>query len=291
MAAKLNPWGVCRNLTIRARPLLPSTERRIVLSVPRRGLADDATKQPSTQDSSITTKEYVRPPTEHFASNWLNAAAIAELEKIAAEEAAYERTIGNKFGLPTPPGKDDRLQRRYPEVIDQVTKLLMRDGKLSHAQRHMSMILHCLRTSPAPKINPARPLMPGAPPPEQLPLNPVLYLTLAIDSVAPLIRVRHLKGIASGGMTLEVPSPITARQRRRQAMLWILDIVNKKKSRGSGKTQFASRIADEIIAVVEGKSAAWDRRMIVHKLGTASRANLNHMGLSGKKKRRSGPAQ
>ena len=45
----------------------------------------------------------------------------------------------------------------------------------------MGRILNYLRTSPTPKINPMRPLLPGAPPPEHLPLNPLLYLTLAID--------------------------------------------------------------------------------------------------------------
>lgn len=149
----------------------------------------------------------------------------------------------------------------------------------------MALTLNFLRTSPAPKVNPQRPLLPGAPPPEQLPLDPILYLTLAIDSVAPLMRIRNMKGMAGGGMALEVPEPLTIRQRRRTAMLWILDVVNKKKSRGSGRTQFASRFGEELVAVVEGRSSVWDRRQIVHKLATSSRANLNHPAMIAKRRR------
>lgn len=137
------------------------------------------------------------------------------------------------------------------------------------------MVLTFLRTSPAPKVNPQRPLLPGSPPPEHLPLNPNLYLMLAIDSVAPLIRIRGFTGLAGGGKSLEVPVPIGRRARRRAAWMWLMDAVNKKPSMGSGKKQLAQRIGEEIVAIVEGRSSVWDRRFQLHKLGTTVRANLN----------------
>lgn len=97
------------------------------------------------------------------------------------------------------------------------------------------------------------------------------------------MRIRHLRGIAGGGATLEMPMPLEVRQRRRIAFLWILDAVSKKPSMGSGRDQFAHRLASEIIAVVEGRSAVWDKRGQVHKLATAARANL-----ANKKKRKRG---
>lgn len=148
----------------------------------------------------------------------------------------------------------------------------------------MSLILNYLRTTPAPKVSPLRPLLPGSPPPDQLPLNPLLYLTLAIDSVAPLVRIRALKGAAGGGAALELPEPMAARARRRVAVSWILEAVRKKRSAGSGKAQFAARFAQEIVAVVEGRSGVWDRRNLVHKVGTAARANLSHPKVIGKKR-------
>lgn len=138
----------------------------------------------------------------------------------------------------------------------------------------MARILQHLRTSPIPTINPAKPLLPGAPPPSHLPLNPILYLTLAIDSVAPLMRIRSQRGAAGGGVALQIPVPLHQRQRRRTAIEWIMANASKRRNVGSGKGSFAQRIAQELIAVVEGRSSVWDRRNALHKLGVAARSNI-----------------
>ena len=57
--------------------------------------------------------------------------------------------------------------------------------------------------------------------------------------------------------------------------MWILDVVSKKRTIGSGRKMFAHKVADELIAIVEGRSGVWDRRNAVHKLGIAARANLS----------------
>ena len=138
----------------------------------------------------------------------------------------------------------------------------------------MSVVLQHLRTSPIPTINPARPLLPGAPPPSHLPLNPILYLTLAIDSVAPLHRIRAQKGAAGGGVALQIPVPLSKRQRRRTAIEWILGAASKRRNVGSGKNSLGQRVAQEMISVIEGKSGVWDKRNGIHKLGVAARANI-----------------
>ena len=144
----------------------------------------------------------------------------------------------------------------------------------------MALILEYLRTSPPPKPHPSRPLLAGAPPPSHLPLDPVRYLTLAVDSVAPLIRVAHYGGLVGGGQMMDVPLPLRLRQRRRIAFGWILAAVARKPSRGSGRKQFPYRVAEEIVAVAEGHSPVWNRRLEVHKLGTAARANLSNRRLN-----------
>jgi len=142
----------------------------------------------------------------------------------------------------------------------------------------MAMILERLRTAPPPTPDPKHRLIPGAPPTTHLPLNPILYLTHAIDSVAPLLRIRSQRGAAGGGVALQIPIPLRVRQRRRTAVMWILDAVSKKRSKGSGRTMFAHKVADELIAIVEGKSSVWERRGGVHRLGVAARANLSFRG-------------
>lgn len=102
-----------------------------------------------------------------------------------------------------------------------------------------------------------------------------MYLTLAIDSISPLIRIRSQRGAAGGGVALQVPTPLNERQRRRKAFTWILDAASSKPSRGSGRDQLAHRVAEEVIAVVEGKSALWEKKIALHKLATTQRINVN----------------
>lgn len=54
-------------------------------------------------------------------------------------------------------------------------------------------------------------------------------------------------------------------------MTWIIDAAGKK---GNTTQSLAQRVAGEIIAVVEGRSAVWEKRGAVHKLGTTARSNL-----------------
>ena len=139
----------------------------------------------------------------------------------------------------------------------------------------MAAILNHLRTAPAPRYSPQRPIVPDAPPSAHLPLDPVLYLTIAIDSIAPLLRIRSQRGAAGGGVALQLPVPLNVRQRRRRAMMWILDAVERKPSRGSGKLMFAKRVAEEIVAVIEGRSSVWEKRVSIHKMGVSARSNLH----------------
>ncbi|KAM0286733.1 hypothetical protein ACHAQH_000753 [Verticillium albo-atrum] len=185
-----------------------------------------------------------------------------------------EKGRSYKYPLPAPLPANSKLQARYHPVLEQLTNVMMRHGKKSVAQRNMAMILNFLRTSPPPILSTKNPLMPGHPPGSHFPFNPVMYITIVVDSVAPLVKVKNIPGAAGGGRALEIPSPLAVRQRRRRAFQWILDAVSKKRSTGSGRTQLAHRIANEIIAIAEGRSGVWDKRIAVHKLATATRANL-----------------
>ncbi|KJZ76933.1 hypothetical protein HIM_03810 [Hirsutella minnesotensis 3608] len=230
-------------------------------------------------------REGAIPPAEDVEALDLELQATESSTQLAKTNPGQLENLGHKFGLPPktyPPGFN--LKQRYHPVLEQISRLLMRDGKLAAAQRNLAMAMNFLRTSPAPIYSPKFPLLPGTPPASHLPLNPVLYLTIAIDSVAPLVNIRMVAGAAGGGRALEVPEPLAVRQRRRTAFKWILDVIDKKPSKGSGRKQFPHRIAEEIIAVVEGRSSVWEKRKAVHKLGTSARANVDSFKLKGKGK-------
>jgi len=179
---------------------------------------------------------------------------------IKHDETRAPLPTGLKFDLPPEVmQKAGNLRYRYDEVVDQITKMLMKDGKLSAAQRNINLILNHLRTTPAPSTDPRRPLLEGNAPSNQLPLDPIQYLTLAIDSVAPLLRIRSQRGAAGGGVALQIPIPLRLRQRRRAAMKWILDAAENRQS-GGGRDALAKKVADEIVAVVEGRSSVCEAR-------------------------------
>jgi small subunit ribosomal protein S7 len=90
-----------------------------------------------------------------------------------------------------------------------------------------------------------------------------------------MIRMKQLKGLAGGGQSLPVPVPLNIRQRRRTAFMWIIDSASKKYHKMSGKATFAYRLTQEIIGVVEGRSALWDRRINMHRQAVAARSNVD----------------
>ncbi|KAK2590862.1 hypothetical protein QQS21_011454 [Conoideocrella luteorostrata] len=237
----------------------------------------------AAQEEALYREGTIPPPAQ--AEALIAEGSVTESSKLSTSEIGDIQNPGHKFGLPKKPYPEGfNMKQRYHPVLEQLTRLLMRDGKLSVAQRNVAMVMNFLRTAPAPIYSPKFPLLPGTPPASHLPLNPVLYITIAIDSVAPLLKVRNIAGAGGGGRALELPVPLAVRQRRRMAIKWVLDVIEKKPSKGSGKKQFPHRIAEEIIAVVEGRSGVWEKRKQVHKLGTAARANVGSRKLRVKKK-------
>lgn len=91
------------------------------------------------------------------------------------------------------------------------------------------------------------------------------------------MKIRQQKGIAGGGASLPIPVPLGVRQRRRQAIQWILSAADGRK-----ETNLADRVAKELVRVAEGQSGVWERRAMVHRLGVSARSNVR----SGMMKRR-----
>ena len=109
-------------------------------------------------------------------------------------------------------------------------------------------------------------------PREKLPLDPISNLTAAVDSVAPLLKLRQQRGVAGGGASLPIPVPLGLRQRRRTAIQWILT-----NAEGRREIRLADRVARAIVDVAEGRGGAWEKRQMVHKLAISARSNIRQM--------------
>lgn len=114
----------------------------------------NAGPKPSTRPFSTYARSMQSLVSESSASSDLPVSMLASQPPMS---------LGHKFPLPSLPIESNmRKDHRYDPVLQQCTNLVMRDGRLSVAQRVMSHVLQHLRTAPAPTYNPNRPLITGA---------------------------------------------------------------------------------------------------------------------------------
>ncbi|KAK6499879.1 hypothetical protein TWF481_010236 [Arthrobotrys musiformis] len=159
------------------------------------------------------------------------------------------------------------IHHRDHPLLRQLTPCFMKHGELATAQATVQKILQILRTKPAPREG-KYPLVPNAPDLSLLPGDPVAYLQTAIDSVAPLFKLKSTRG--SGGSVNQTPVPLPVKTRRRKALQWMLQAADGKKRMKS----LPERFAEEVESVVLGTSSCWDKRLAVHKLCVTNRANV-----------------
>ena len=90
--------------------------------------------QPFSTETTNSNNGDLPPPVEVTPEN---AAALSQLSEIAYGVKAADVSLeGHKYGLPTLPLPSELHHKyRYSEVVSHATKLLMKDGKLSKAQR------------------------------------------------------------------------------------------------------------------------------------------------------------
>ena len=137
---------------------------------------------------------------------------------------------------PTIPPAEDPLLHLF-------TSMVMLHGKRQEASRVISrMLMHVHAFTKAP---------------------PLPIVREAIAAAAPLLRCRQFKRAAKQYV---FPTPLTDRQRARQAIDWIMEA---SKSRGGRHN--AERLAREIVAVVKGDSPVLKTKDGVHKLAVLHR--------------------
>jgi small subunit ribosomal protein S7 len=80
-------------------------------------------------------REGVIPPPEEAEAVLARSEAAAESQSIVSIETDVQKA-GHKFGLPQKPYPEGfHVKKRYHPVLEQITRLLMRHGELSVAQR------------------------------------------------------------------------------------------------------------------------------------------------------------
>lgn len=133
------------------------------------------------------------------------------------------------------------------EVVSQLVNTLMRDGKKARAQRLISDSMKHL----SKKISAET--------------DPYTVLLEAIETASPLLKLSSTK---KGSKVVHVPTALRDRQRRRRAIVWMLDASKKR-----GEKSFEERFAAEVYDVSQGTSSVLQKKQQVHKQALANRAN------------------
>lgn len=139
------------------------------------------------------------------------------------------------------------IPEREDPLLTQVVNLLMKDGKKARAQTYVQKALEYVK------------LQTGV-------SNPVSSLRSAVDAVAPLFRIVSTR---KGSKVIVKPIPLYERQRHRRAFLWILEASDRRKS----EKGLSTRLGEEILAVLNGSSAAFEKKQSNHKTALMNRAN------------------
>jgi ribosomal protein S7 len=139
-----------------------------------------------------------------------------------------------------------RVSMREDPLLSQIVNTIMRDGKKKRAQRYLAEALLEVRA--------------------RMHADPYAILYSVIEKCSPMLKIAMTR---KGSKNIPVPIPLNERQRRRRAIIWILQAAEKRPER-----QFPKRLASEIIAVHNGQSSALENRMRVHKEALAARANV-----------------
>ncbi|KAI7827430.1 ribosomal protein S7 domain-containing protein, partial [Gamsiella multidivaricata] len=133
-------------------------------------------------------------------------------------------------------------------ILKQLVNTIMKDGKKARAERFVADALLEIRT--------------------RTQSDPYLVVLDALELASPILKLTAIK---KGSKVLQVPSPMTERQRRRKAIVWILEASDKRR----GEKKFKDRLASEFLAVVNGNSGALAKKNQLHKMALANRANAS----------------
>ncbi|KAI8637464.1 ribosomal protein S7 domain-containing protein [Parasitella parasitica] len=149
--------------------------------------------------------------------------------------------------IPTTPASSHVPLVPNDEVVSQLVNTLMRDGKKARAQRLISDSMKHL----SKKLENNN--------------DPYTVLLDAIETASPLLKLSSTK---KGSKVVHVPTALRDRQRRRRAIVWMLEASKKR-----GEKSFEERFAGEVYDVSQGVSSVLQKKLQIHKQALANRAN------------------
>ncbi|KAK0532295.1 hypothetical protein OC835_003390 [Tilletia horrida] len=149
--------------------------------------------------------------------------------------------------VPTLGYTKDNLPTKTDPTLAFFVGILMRDGKKAASSRTvMNVLAHLNEWTSSP---------------------PLPLFVEAINRASPLVRMQSSK---SGGKITQIPIPLNPRQSKHRGIKAIIEASKKRSDR-----YISTRIAREMVAVLEGSSSVLSRKEEQHKVAMANRANAS----------------
>ncbi|CAN8029352.1 hypothetical protein HPB47_011361 [Ixodes persulcatus] len=153
----------------------------------------------------------------------------------------------------------------YDPVLHKFINMLMRKGQKALATRNVESALFNVKKMQLTKYH--REQDPDAK--ESIECNPVTILHKALENCRPVVELSPIK---RGGITYQVPIPMTPNRARFLSMKWMLDAANDKDQR----VPFEDQLAKEIMDAFNNQGRVVKKKHELHKQCEANKAYAHY---------------
>ncbi|KAG0249528.1 hypothetical protein BG011_009210 [Mortierella polycephala] len=210
---------------------------------------------PPPMATSTQINSSVRTPSTTASTPASTPASVTSEESVSqqaaaeSEEEGEEEPTQSEFVEPIPLAPEQARSLTVNPILTQFINTIMKDGKKARAEKFVADAMLEIR--------------------RRTQSDPYQVTLDAIELASPILKLTAVK---KGSKVLQVPTPMTERQRRRKAIVWIVEASDK---RSKAEKEFKNRLASEILAVVNGNSGALVKKSQLHKMALANRANAS----------------
>ncbi|KAF9920312.1 hypothetical protein FBU30_009886 [Linnemannia zychae] len=254
----MSATGICKQQTVLTR--IPVTSfhlgtRPSLVSVSTSTATSPSTPLPPPMAAAQTpatsnTSAAAGATSNTTATPTTSSTKATEATESVSEEGGLIEEISTtmSFAEFTPVTPEEARSLVQNPILSQLVNTIMKDGKKARAQRFVADALLEIRS--------------------RTQSDPYRVVVDALELASPILKLTAIK---KGSKVLQVPTPMTERQRRRKAIVWILEASDKRR----GEKLFKDRLASEFLAVVNGNSGALVKKNQLHKMALANKANAS----------------
>lgn len=153
----------------------------------------------------------------------------------------------------------------YDATLHKFINMLMREGKKALARENIELGLFNVKRIQLAKYNRAT----DEEAKRKIECNPVTILHTALENCRPVLELSPIK---RGGITYQVPVPMTENRSRFLSMKWMIDAVNDKDQ----KVAFCDQLAKELLEAYNNQGRVVKKKHELHKQCEANKAYAHY---------------